>query len=271
MAPPAALANAVEDALRHFGVRIDATPITPSRLRALLSMPDRRVQLLVRNGTIVTSSGRYNADLAAADGRLSAIAAPGGLDDCVAEETIDATDRFVLPGVIDDHVHFREPGLEYKEDWGSGSRVGRHGRRDDGPRDAEHAAADQHGRAGRGEAAARRGEELLRLWPVRPRRPGQRRRDLQPWPRRALPASSAFSGRPIGSIPSPDDGVLLEAMQRVGEADLRIGFHAENNAILQHCIRQLKRHGGPIRWPTSSRGQRLPRSRRFSASPCFRS
>ncbi|MDQ3811734.1 MAG: molybdopterin-dependent oxidoreductase, partial [Chloroflexota bacterium] len=36
MAPPAALANAVEDALSHLGVRVDATPLTPSRLRALL-------------------------------------------------------------------------------------------------------------------------------------------------------------------------------------------------------------------------------------------
>ena len=36
MAPPAAIANAVEDALRPHGVRIDATPITPSRLAAAL-------------------------------------------------------------------------------------------------------------------------------------------------------------------------------------------------------------------------------------------
>jgi carbon-monoxide dehydrogenase large subunit len=36
MAPPAAMANAVEDALRPHGVRIDATPITPSRLAAAL-------------------------------------------------------------------------------------------------------------------------------------------------------------------------------------------------------------------------------------------
>jgi carbon-monoxide dehydrogenase large subunit len=36
MGPPAAIANAVEDALRHKGVRIDATPITPSRLAELL-------------------------------------------------------------------------------------------------------------------------------------------------------------------------------------------------------------------------------------------
>jgi CO/xanthine dehydrogenase Mo-binding subunit len=36
MAPPAAIANAVEDALGHLGVRIGATPITPTRLAALL-------------------------------------------------------------------------------------------------------------------------------------------------------------------------------------------------------------------------------------------
>jgi carbon-monoxide dehydrogenase large subunit len=36
LAPPAAIANAVEDALGHLGVRIEATPITPSRLAALL-------------------------------------------------------------------------------------------------------------------------------------------------------------------------------------------------------------------------------------------
>jgi carbon-monoxide dehydrogenase large subunit len=37
MAPPAALANAVEDALGQFGVRISATPLTPSRLAGLLA------------------------------------------------------------------------------------------------------------------------------------------------------------------------------------------------------------------------------------------
>jgi CO/xanthine dehydrogenase Mo-binding subunit len=37
MAPPAAIANAVEDALRARGVQINATPLTPSRLAALLS------------------------------------------------------------------------------------------------------------------------------------------------------------------------------------------------------------------------------------------
>jgi carbon-monoxide dehydrogenase large subunit len=42
IAPPAALANAVEDALGHLGVRVDATPLTPSRLAALLGAPPPR-------------------------------------------------------------------------------------------------------------------------------------------------------------------------------------------------------------------------------------
>jgi dihydroorotase-like cyclic amidohydrolase len=79
-----------------------------------------RVDLVVRNGTIVTSSGQLPADLAIEDGRIVGIAAPGRLALAGTEE-YDATGQHVLPGVIDGHVHFREPGLEYKEDFGTGS------------------------------------------------------------------------------------------------------------------------------------------------------
>ena len=54
------------------------------------------------------------------DGTFVAIAAPGELG-LEAGETYDATGKHVLPGVIDGHVHFREPGFEYKEDWRTGS------------------------------------------------------------------------------------------------------------------------------------------------------
>ena len=59
----------------------------------------------------------------------------------VAGETIDATGLHILPGVIDSQVHFREPGLEHKEDLESGSRVGGARRRHRRVRDAEHQAA----------------------------------------------------------------------------------------------------------------------------------
>jgi len=47
----------------------------------------------------------------------------GGNIDSPGAEEIDCTGKYVLPGVIDAHVHFRSPGHEEKEDWESGSRA----------------------------------------------------------------------------------------------------------------------------------------------------
>src|SRR5438270_7743068 len=79
--------------------------------------------LVVRNGTLVTSRDMFSADIGVRDGRIAAIVAPGQLLDDDGQEVLDAAGRYVLPGVIDGHVHFREPGMEYKEDFGSGSRA----------------------------------------------------------------------------------------------------------------------------------------------------
>ncbi len=79
-----------------------------------------KVTLVVRNGTVVTSEETREADIAIEDGEFVEIAPHGELDVTGAEE-VDATGLYVLPGVIDGHVHFREPGYEYKEDWTHGS------------------------------------------------------------------------------------------------------------------------------------------------------
>jgi len=62
-------------------------------------------------------SGPAEVDVGVSGGKIVAIGAVGD-----AGETIDCTGLDVLPGVIDSQVHFREPGLEYKEDLESGSR-----------------------------------------------------------------------------------------------------------------------------------------------------
>ena len=84
-------------------------------------MPER-FDLIVRGGTLVNGSGRRPADIAVRDGRIAAIGAAGGLTGR-APRILEATGRYVLPGLIDGHVHFREPGLEHKEDWLTGSRA----------------------------------------------------------------------------------------------------------------------------------------------------
>lgn len=74
--------------------------------------------LILSNGTLMTPSGRAEAGLGLRDGKIAAI---GNLDGATAEETFDAGGLHILPGVIDTQVHFREPGLEHKEDLAGGT------------------------------------------------------------------------------------------------------------------------------------------------------
>ena len=75
--------------------------------------------LIVRGGEVVNHAGRGLADVGVRDGRIEVV---GDLGQASAGEVFDATGLTVLPGVIDTQVHFREPGLEWKEDLESGSR-----------------------------------------------------------------------------------------------------------------------------------------------------
>ena len=67
----------------------------------------------IRNATVVLPSGARQASVVVEDGRIADI---DPVHVVVADETIDASGLLLMPGVIDDQVHFREPGLEHKED-----------------------------------------------------------------------------------------------------------------------------------------------------------
>ncbi len=75
--------------------------------------------LILRGGELVTPGGRGQADIGVKDGRIAAI---GALRQADAGEVVDCAGLHVLPGVIDSQVHFREPGLEWKEDLETGAR-----------------------------------------------------------------------------------------------------------------------------------------------------
>ncbi|MFZ2470388.1 MAG: dihydroorotase [Methanothrix sp.] len=77
---------------------------------------DINFDLAVKSGRVFTAKGLMSIDVWIKDGRIAAM---GGAHR--AAERIDARGMLVLPGAIDAHVHFRDPGPNYKEDWASGS------------------------------------------------------------------------------------------------------------------------------------------------------
>jgi len=74
--------------------------------------------LVIRGGTVVLPTGQRPADIAILDGTITAI----GSEVRDGDETIDARNLVVLPGVVDAHVHFNEPGRAGWEGWEAGTR-----------------------------------------------------------------------------------------------------------------------------------------------------
>jgi dihydroorotase len=76
--------------------------------------------LILKGGTVVNHDGRIERDVGVRNGAIAAI---GDLSHASAEREINCRGLHILPGVIDTQVHFREPGLDHKEDLESGSRA----------------------------------------------------------------------------------------------------------------------------------------------------
>jgi dihydroorotase len=80
-------------------------------------------RILLKNGEVVSVSGvsKKNVLIDSGSGKIVDVLDPGTK---ISGEykIVDCKDRMILPGVVDCHVHFREPGGEYKEDWVSGSK-----------------------------------------------------------------------------------------------------------------------------------------------------
>lgn len=76
--------------------------------------------LILEDATIITGARRQVADICVEGGKIAYVGArPGG----TARRKVSAIGKFVIPGLIDTHVHFRSPGHPEKEDWASGSRA----------------------------------------------------------------------------------------------------------------------------------------------------
>ncbi len=80
----------------------------------------RAMRTLIYNARIITPNGTLDGGLLIEGTRIADVAVPA---DAAADHTIDAQGKYLIPGVIDDQVHFREPGLTDKEDLAHATRA----------------------------------------------------------------------------------------------------------------------------------------------------
>lgn len=195
--------------------------------------------LVLTGGTVVTGKTRYRADVAIKDGLIALIGAPAAMP--AAHETVDVSGKFLLPGAIDVHVHFREPGYTHKEDWRTGSAAAAMGgtttvfempntnpptRSVKELRQKQEAAAKAHVDYGiYGLLAEDNIDELKGLIDG------------------GVNAFKCFMGNTFGNLPSPSTGAMLEGFEIIAPSGLRISLHAETASIMAWRQKRLMEAG----------------------------
>src|SRR5258708_21764 len=200
----------------------------------------KQVDLVIRNGRIVSPESIVAASLAVRDGIIVAI----GDDDVMpqATETIDASGCHLLPGIIDSHVHFREPGYDYKEDWGTGTAAAACGgvttvfeMPNTHPPTADLAALQL-----KQEAAKRQAHVDYGIYGLLDE---HNLDQLAPLAEAGAAGFKCFMGNTFGDLPAPSDGAMLEAFEIIARLGLRIVVHAENPSIMACRKAQMEMAG----------------------------
>ena len=199
------------------------------------------VDLVLRNCRLVKPLGFEEAGLAIDDGEIVSIAKDPLLPG--ADKVFDARGNIVVPGGIDAHVHFMDPGYTYREDWGTGSAsavaggvtlVIDHGLTNPPSTTVENLRKIK-AEAGRksvvdyglnGAVVPSNLDELPELWDAGVAAFGE-----------------IFMAESVPELESVDDGVLLEAFQIIRRIGGLAGVHAENSEIVSRLTSRLRGEG----------------------------
>ena len=73
------------------------------------------MRILISDPIIVNNGEQFQGSIVVNNGKIVEILRGDELPRAECDEIIEATGLYLIPGVIDDHVHFREPGFSYKE------------------------------------------------------------------------------------------------------------------------------------------------------------
>lgn len=206
-------------------------------------------RLLVKGGSVVFSWGVVRADVLCEDGVVAKI----GRDIEEGGSTVlDARGMLVMPGFVDEHVHFREPGMEYKEGFERGSMAAI---------------------AGGVTTVIDMPNTLPPVDGVRPLRAKINRlegrsyvdyglyglltdssvSELADMLEEGACGFKAFLGPTTGDIPPPSEGAIVEALRESASKGFTIAFHPENKQLVEYYTGVARARGSDPRLYPESR------------------
>src|SRR5882757_2195699 len=195
--------------------------------------------LVIRSGLVVSPDSVMEASVAIKDGRVIAVG-----DDAImpqATETLDARGLHVLPGAIDDHVHFRDPGYPHKEDFASGTAAAAFGGvttvfdmpNTIPPTGTPEILADKL------KMAAGKAHVDFGLYALL----GEDTIEHVPELAKNAIGFKLYMGNTFGKIASPSTGAMLEAFEVVAPTGKRVSLHAETNSIMERRETRMREAG----------------------------
>lgn len=202
------------------------------------------MKILIENGCIVNEGRTCRGSVAIADDRITDIledqkAQPRGTYD----QVVDATGCFVLPGVIDTHVHFREPGLTEKADIESESRAAAFGgvtsyceMPNTVPQTTTIEALDDK----RSLARAKSHVNYSFFFGAT----NDNYADFARLDRHRVPGIKLFMGSSTGNMLVDRYGSLLKVFETAARLDLPVMAHCEDTDTINHNMAQMKKAYG---------------------------
>jgi allantoinase len=198
------------------------------------------VDLIIHGGALVGTDRIVEQDLAIDDGKIVAMGPKDAMPP--ARESIDANGLHVLPGAIDVHVHFREPGFSHKETWTTATQAAAVGgvttvfdMPNTNPPTADVSAVLHK------EAIARR--QAIVDFGIYGVITDTNLDQLRPMAKAGAAAFKLYMGSENPLVPCPADGDILEAFEVLADLGIRCTVHAESTPILVWRGERLMRAG----------------------------
>ncbi len=196
--------------------------------------------LVIKNGRVAVSSSLRECAIAAKGGKVTWMGSNSNAPR--AQRVIDASGLLVLPGVIDVHVHMRDPGATYKEDFRSGTAAAAAGgvttvfdmpNNTPPTKDAE--ALRQKMKAAEEKALVDYGLYGLLT--------EGNREDVMPLVHAGVIGFKCYMAETTGKVAPPPDGELLEDFVALRKSRMRVSVHAEDESMLQDRLSRLRAAG----------------------------